>query len=63
VRWTGLTPSTPRTFALSANVASLTNLADSDTDLTYTPGADGSLALRIVVTTSGASASNDVTVS
>ncbi len=57
---TGLPLSTARTFALGANVVSVTLIANGDTDLTYISNAEGALFLRIVVSSAGSTAANEV---
>lgn len=57
---TELAASTAVTFTKGSNITSVTNIVDSDTDLTYTSTAQGTVWLRIVVGGAGTGANNRV---
>lgn len=55
--------STAMTFVKGSNITSVTHIATSDTDLTYTTNAQRSIWLRVVVGSSGSGASNRISFS
>jgi hypothetical protein len=54
-----LPASTAITFTKGANITSVTKIADSDTDLTYTSSAQGTLWLRIVTNATAVSGTSN----
>lgn len=55
--------SSARTLAKGANIGTITNLANADTDLSFTTSAEGTLEITAVVTSGGDAASRTITFS
>ncbi len=62
IKWCGLPVSAARTFTKGSNIASITHVLTSDTDLTFTSDAGGCMLLSIVFAGSASDAGNTITV-